>query len=262
MVLASALLLLSGCASTTPGGIALPPGGARFDYQLGGAYPPAEGVELVVRDREDGPEPGLYSVCYVNAFQTQPGEREDWTGERADLLLRDSSGAPVADPDWPDEVLLDVSTPAKREALMAVVAPWIAGCADSGFDAVEADNLDSATRSQGLLSDSDTAAFAAGLIEEAHRNGLALGQKNAAERAPELRGLGFDFAITEECEAFDECDAYTGAYGDRVYEVEYTEAPDSVFERACAARGHRIGVLQRDRDLLVPGEDGFVSRQC
>jgi hypothetical protein len=217
-------------------------------------------VELVVRDREDAPEPGLYSVCYVNAFQTQPGA--DWSGERADLLLRDASGAVVTDPDWPDETLLDVSTAQKRDALLEIVGPWIAGCAASGFDAVEADNLDSATRSRGLLGDSDTAAFAADLIEEAHRNGLALGQKNAAERAPELRDLGFDFAITEECEAFDECDAYTDVYGDRVWEIEYTDAPDAVFDRACAARGDRIGVLQRDRDLLVPGEDGFVSRQC
>lgn len=260
-------LLLAGCAGSaalSSASVAPPPAGARFDYQLGGAYPLADGVDLVVRDRRADPEPGAYSVCYVNAFQTQPGEEAEWDGPRAALLLRDADGEPVTDPDWPDETLLDVSTEAERAALIDVVAPWIAGCAERGFDAVEADNLDSATRSEGLLTDADTAAFAAALVEEAHGHGLAIGQKNAAERAEEMRRLGFDFAITEECEAFDECDAYTDVYGQRVYEVEYTDVADAdaVFDRACALRGDRIGVLLRDRELLLPGEAGYESRQC
>lgn len=261
--LAAAALLLAGCAASV-GDPAPPPAGARFDYQLGGGYPPADGVGLVVRDRDDAPEAGVYSVCYVNAFQTQPGEEADWTGSRTDLLLRDADGAVVTDPDWPDEVLLDVSTAEKRTALLDVVRPWLAGCAESGFDAVEADNLDSATRSRGLLTDDDTAAFAESVVAEAHRHGLAIGQKNAAEHAERMRGLGFDFAITEECEVFDECDAYTDVYGERVYEVEYTDVNDAeeVFDRACDARGDRIGVLLRDRDLLVRGDTGFVSEQC
>ncbi|WP_235021757.1 MULTISPECIES: endo alpha-1,4 polygalactosaminidase [unclassified Rathayibacter] len=254
------MALLAGCAASP----APPPAGARFDYQLGGGYPPTEGVDLVVRDRSDEPAPGAYSVCYVNAFQTQPGEEAQWTGERAELLLRDGAGAPVVDPDWPDETLLDVSTAAKRDALLAIVGGWIEGCAASGFDAVEADNLDSATRSDGLLSDEQTGAFAEALVEAAHDAGLAIGQKNASERVEEMRGLGFDFAITEECEVFEECDAYTDVYGERVYEVEYTDEPgaEAVFDRACSLRGDRIGVLQRDRDLLTPGDPGFASEGC
>ncbi|WKK72107.1 endo alpha-1,4 polygalactosaminidase [Rathayibacter oskolensis] len=256
------MALLAGCAGSPSGGVAPPPASARFDYQLGGGYPPAEGVGLVVRDRSDEPEPGVYSVCYVNAFQTQPGEESEWTGERAGLLLRDESGGSVTDPDWPDETLLDVSTPATREALLEIVSEWIAGCADSGFDAIEADNLDSATRSEGLLTDEQTGAFARGLVAAAHDAGLAIGQKNASERAEEMRALGFDFAITEECEVFEECDAYTDVYGERVYEVEYTDEGGGVFDRACSLRGDRIGVLLRDRDLLTPADDGFVSEQC
>lgn len=256
-------VVLTGCAGS-PGTPPPPPAGARFDYQLGGAYPPADGVGLVVRDREAEPADRVYSVCYVNAFQTQPGEEAEWTGSRADLLLRDADGEGVTDPDWPDETLLDVSTPAKREALLDVIGPWLAGCAESGFDAVEADNLDAATRSRGLLSDDDTAAFAEDLVDEAHRHGLAIGQKNAAEHAERMRGLGFDFAITEECEVFDECGAYTDVYGERVYEVEYTDVDDAreVFDRACAARGDEIGVLLRDRELLTPDDPGFTSEQC
>ena len=45
-------------------------------------------MTVVVRDSTDMPEPGLYSICYVNGFQTQPGA--EWTVE----LLVD--GAPQA----------------------------------------------------------------------------------------------------------------------------------------------------------------------
>ena len=84
-----------------------------FDYQLGGAYPPPAGVELLVRDRKDRTAPGRYNVCYVNGFQTQPDERDFWTSEHPDLVLRDEGGQPVVDPDW-GEWLLDVTTADKR----------------------------------------------------------------------------------------------------------------------------------------------------
>ena len=44
---------------------------------------------MVVRDRDDEPVDGRYSICYVNAFQTQPGESDAWPAE---LLLRDADG--------------------------------------------------------------------------------------------------------------------------------------------------------------------------
>ncbi len=122
-----------------------------FDYQLGGAYEPAPEVQLVARDRTDAPADGLYSICYINGFQTQPGEQELWP---ADTLLT-IGGELVFDSDWPDEVLLDTSTNAKREAVLGIVGPWIEGCARDGFDAVEFDNLDSFTRSHGVLTIDD-----------------------------------------------------------------------------------------------------------
>src|SRR3546814_6194319 len=79
LVLSAGIALLAGCsggpASASP---ELPPDGAAFDYQLGGAYPPPDGVEIVVRDRTAGPLEDAYSICYVNGFQTQPGEQDLW----------------------------------------------------------------------------------------------------------------------------------------------------------------------------------------
>ncbi|MFD0524047.1 endo alpha-1,4 polygalactosaminidase [Paractinoplanes durhamensis] len=129
----------------------LPPANGRFDYQLGGAYPPDTNVKIVDRDRTAKPAPGVYSICYVNAFQTQPGENSWWQRHHNDLLLREKDGY-VEDEDWPDERLLDISTAAKRTALAGIIGGWFADCAKAGFRAVEPDNLDSYTRSKDVCS--------------------------------------------------------------------------------------------------------------
>lgn len=250
-------------APTRP--ITLPPTPARFDYQLGGPYTPAPGTGIVDRDRTERPVPGVYSICYVNAFQTQPGDAR-WAGRDRDLVLRDASGAPVRDPDW-DEDLLDTSTAAKRERIAAIVGGWIDECARKGFQAVEPDNLDSWTRSGAgghrLLTEQDNLRLAALLARRAHDRGLAIAQKNAAELGARGRDTaGFDFAIAEECQPYGECGAYTRVYGDRVIEIEYTDGPRSAFTAACAARGSRVSVLLRDRDVVPKGAAGYHSEHC
>ena len=195
------MVALSGC-SALPGvathadgsSVTLPPVGALPDYQLGGVYSPADGVGIVARDRAAEPADGVYSICYVNAFQTQPGEIDDWP---ADLLLRAGS-EPVFDPDWPDEALLDTSSDDTRARIAEVVTPWIIGCADDGFDAVEFDNLDSYTRSNSALELDENLALANTLVAVAHEAGLAAGQKNAAEDAAAFHErAGFDFAVVD-----------------------------------------------------------------
>jgi hypothetical protein len=237
-----------------------PPPAGVADYQLGGAYRPAPDVQIVTRDRTEPPVAGTYSICYVNAFQTQPGSESWWTRRHPDLLLRTAGGKLVGDPDWPDEILLDIRTPAKRSALAAVVRDWFDGCAADGFQAIEPDNLDSWTRSRGLLDRSDTVAFAELLVRDAHRAHLAIAQKNTPELA--ARRLGFDFAVAEECEVFRECGAYTRAYGRRVIEIEYTDNGLSAYRRACAARSGDISIMLRDRDVVPRGAAGYVYRTC
>lgn len=251
-------LLLAVLAAVTP--VTLPPAGGVADYQIGGAYRPAEKVDIVVRDRTSKPARGVYSVCYVNAFQTQPGRLGWWKKKHPGLLLRDAKGRVVRDPGWPDEVLLDLRTAKKRAAAARVVRRWFAGCAERGFRAVEPDNLDSWTRSKKLIKRSQTRAYAKRLVRAAHAEGLAVAQKNAAEING--RKLGFDFAVAEECEVYRECGRYTRMYGRRVVEIEYTDNGRKAFTRACKARGSEISVLLRDRDVVPRGADGYVYRTC
>lgn len=231
------------------------PTAGQVDYQLGGAYRPPAGVTIVVRDRHARPALGAYSICYVNAFQTQPGARSWWLGRHPDLVLRFPSGRPVVDRRW-GEVLLDTGTPAKRRALAKIVGRWIDGCGAAGFDAVEPDNLDSWQRSHGLLRRRDNVTFARLLIRRAHTAGLAIAQKNAAGLAHQRL---FDFAVTEQCQRWSECGRFTRAYGNQVIEIEYRRRD---FDAACRVRAGRVPIVLRDVALRTPGQRGYRYAAC
>ncbi|WGP08237.1 endo alpha-1,4 polygalactosaminidase [Streptomyces sp. SH5] len=238
--------------------VVAPTANATFDYQIGGAYTPPAGVEAVSRDRGARPAEGLYNVCYVNAFQAQPDALDRWEDDDPDLLLRDADGDPVMDEDW-GEALLDTSTPGKRARLAKIVGDWVDGCAKSGFQAVEPDNLDSYERSGGLLTRADNAAFAKLLADRAHAAGLAIGQKNTTDLLGQGKEIGFDFAVAEECGRYDECADYASAYDDRVFVVEYTAGD---FEEACSSVGAKVSVVRRDLGVVPAGRPGHVFRAC
>ncbi|MCW5807404.1 MAG: endo alpha-1,4 polygalactosaminidase [Deltaproteobacteria bacterium] len=260
---AAAIALLAACGGSSSVGTdtgrpgAPPPRAAHFDYQLGGAYPPPAGTTVVARDREAPPLRGFYNICYVNGFQTQPGEAAWWLAEHPDLILRDAGGAPVVDAAW-DEMLLDIRTPARRAELAGIMGRWIAGCADAGYDAVELDNLDSYTRSRGLLAADEAVAAMRAFATSAHARALAVAQKNAPDLVARRDELATDFAIVEECEDTHECDGYIAGYGGYVLDVEYARPP---FEAGCAS-SRQMSIVLRDRDLVTPDEAGYLYAGC
>lgn len=226
------------------------PTGTDVDYQLGGAVDPPDNVGIVVRDRAEQPVGGRYNVCYVNGFQTQPDEGKFWRGHK-NLILR-QKGRPVVDEVW-GEKLLDTRTPKKRAKLGKIVGRWIEGCAADGFDAVEFDNLDTFSRSRKLIKRKDNRRFARILVDAAHDHGLSAGQKNWAEWNGTR--VGFDFAISEECGAYNECGSYVDNYDDQVLMIEYVKRD---FEKTCAAYGDEVAVVLRDIDLTPKG----IRRWC
>ncbi|HWB77631.1 MAG TPA: endo alpha-1,4 polygalactosaminidase [Nannocystaceae bacterium] len=240
-----------------PGPFALPPPDGGLDYQLGGAYTPPAGVTIVSRDRNASPEPGIYNICYINGFQAQPDEEDFWLNEHPDLVLRDGNGDPVIDQDW-DEMLLDTSTPEKREALAEIVGGWIAQCGMDGFDAIEIDNLDSYSRSQDLLTQDNAVDFMVLLSAAAHDGGLAIAQKNSTELVPRKDEMGTDFVVAEECNTYSECGDYIDGYGDAVLMIEYQQ---NDFDTGCTEYpGYSI--VLRDVDLVPEGDGGYVYDNC
>jgi hypothetical protein len=223
--------------------IALPPVGAGFDYQIGGAYPLPAGVSVVSRDWRAKPA-GDYAVCYVNAFQSQPGEH--WPRS---LVL------PLEDPDWPGEFAIDISNGRKRAAAVRHVARRLRRCAAKGFQAVEYDNLDSWTRyPTAPFHRSDSIAYAKRLVRAAHRHGLAAAQKNTVELNG--RKIGFDFAIAEECGRWRECAGYKRMYGQHVLAIEYRRRD---LRRTCKVFR---SVVLRDLDVVPAGEPGYRFARC
>ena len=260
LTIAVAILAIAS-AATAQETVRLPPAGGQYDSQLGGAYDPPPGTLIVSRDRAEPAAPGLYNICYINAFQTQPQETDWWLAQHPDLLLR-HDGALVEDPNWPGEILLDTSTEAKRTALAAIVTGWIDQCAEDGYVAIEADNLDTYARSGDALSIADNLAYAGMLIGHAHDLGLAFAQKNAGDLGATGRAAGFDFAIVESCQVYGECADYTTVFGRLVLEIEYTDTDASYFDIACRERGRQISVIRRDRNLTIPGEPSYFYQTC
>ncbi|MFI9724138.1 endo alpha-1,4 polygalactosaminidase [Streptomyces sp. NPDC052396] len=244
---------------SAPAQVRLPSPHTVFDYQLGGAYPPNSKVRAVSRDREAKPAKGLYNICYVNAFQSQPGEAINWWKKHhSNLLLKDDHGRLIVDKDW-EEPLLDISTSAKRQALMNIVGPWIDGCAAAHYDAVEPDNLDSYERSEGKLTRQHAIAFAQLLAARAHQRHLAIAQKNGADLLPQRTRIGFDFAVVEECGQYKECSEYSDAYHARIFDIEYVKKN---FTAACRAWGKKLSITLRDREVSPAGADGYVYESC
>jgi hypothetical protein len=253
-VVVAALVAALTVTADAAAAVTLPPAGSKFDYQIGGGYAPPEGVEVVTRDHGDEPAPDLYNICYVNAFQAQPGTEEEW----GDLLLRDAAGNIVYDGDW-GEALLDIRTADKRTRIADKVNGWTNECADKGFQAVEPDNYDSYDRSENLLTTAQAQTYIKLLSAHAHGRGLAIAQKNTVELAGNRVANGLDFAVAEECGEWEECGDYVDAFGTAVIVIEYTEQGLST---ACAGWGDELSIVMRDVDVTTPGSGEYVYQTC
>ena len=250
----------TGDAPTSDGdvdNVMLPPANGKLDYQLGGAYTPPTGVTIVSRDRAAAPAVSIYNICYVNGFQIQPDEESFWTGMHPDLILRDGNGNPVIDTQW-NEMLIDVGTAAKQQAVAAIVGDWITGCATAGFNAVEIDNLDSYSRSGGRLTEDNAVATMQLFAAAAHAKSLAIAQKNSSELVPRKAELHTDFAVAEECNRYSECDSYRAGYGDHVLVIEYRQQD---FTTGCAAFP-QLSIVLRDLNLVTPSQSEYVYDGC
>lgn len=206
-------------------------------YELDASVGPA-GV-AAVRDSN----PDAYLVCYLSA-----GTWEQWR-EDADQFPEAVIGEPL--PAWPDERYVDLRELGLLEPLWEA---RIDDCAQSGFDAVDPDNIDSYMAVTGfdLTRDDALAAFEL-LASLAHERGLGIAQKNAPGLAADLVTRA-DFAVVEQCFEQDACwswQPYLDA-GKPVLDVEY---PASEPPAAWCGRAKRAGIslLYSAVELAEPG---------
>ena len=155
-------------------------------------------------------------------------------------------------------MLLDTRLAEKRTAIASIVGGWILGCAQNSYNAVEIDNLDSYSRSQGLLLEDQAVMTMKMLSDHAHATGLAIAQKNSSELVARKSELGTDFAVSEECNRYNECDTYTAGYGDHVIVIEYRQQD---FSAGCTAFPN-LSIVLRDLNLVTPTGSGYVYDGC
>ncbi|GGX48424.1 endo alpha-1,4 polygalactosaminidase [Saccharospirillum salsuginis] len=252
---------LSGCPLTLPGGTDPTDNAAdrqryqpaldvRWQWQLKGTINTDYDVELYDIDLFDTSseqiaalqDAGRRVICYFSA-----GSYENWRPDAAQFNP-ESLGHTLDG--WADERWLDVRDP----SLEPIMKARLDLAAEKGCDGVEPDNVDGYANHTGFnLTGDDQLGFNRFLAREAHARGLAIALKNDLDQIEDLVD-DFDFAINEECFAYNECEALTPFIeaGKPVLNVEYdwTLATDPEAREALCDRARQLNF----RTLILPLE--------
>ena len=182
---------------------------------------------------------GRRVVCYLDVGS--------WESYRPDASAFPPAVLGNAYSGYPDERWLDVR---RIGTLAPILRKRFDLCAGKGFDAVEPDNLAGYENHTGFpLSGRDQLRFNRWVAREVHRRGMAVALKNDPEQVEQLLG-SFDFAVVEECFAYDECERFSPfvTAGKAVFEAEYESAPSS-FCPAAAQLG--FSAIRKGYDLFA-----------
>lgn len=183
---------------------------------------------------------GRKVICYISV-----GSWEDWRPDKdqfpPEVLGKDYDG-------WPGEKWLDIR---QIDKLAPIMLARLDLCKAKGFDAVEPDNMEIYTNDTGFpLTYEDQLKFALWLADEAHKRGLAIGQKNAADQVVDLMDV-YDFAITEDYFFYNEAEKmlpYIEA-GKPVFAAEYTDLPGNFSAFCEQAKRLKFSVILKKRGL-------------
>lgn len=141
---------------------------------------------------------------------------------------------------YPDERWLDIR---RIDLLAPILRQRFDLCARKGFDAVEPDNLAGYENETGFpLSARDQLRFNRWIAREVRRRGMAVALKNDPAQVRQLVG-DFDFAVVEECFAYEECEAFSPFVeaGKAVFVAEYEQRPAQFCPLALELRFSAIG---------------------
>jgi hypothetical protein len=260
LILVAVLGLLAGCAApssppapSTPTPKAtwwMPTVGTQWQWQLHGDIDtavdvPVYDVDLFEVDQavvEELHAAGRKVICYLSA-----GSQEDWRSD-ADRFPAAVIGKDLDD--WPGERWLDVR---QVDVLEPIMATRMDTCREKGFDAVEPDNVDGYANESGFpLTADDQLRYNRMLARLAHERGLGVALKNDLGQIEDL-AADFDFAVNEECAAYDECQELTPFIhaGKAVLHVEYL-LPLSEF--CPVTKPLSFSSMRKPLDLTAPRE--------
>ncbi|MCK5831773.1 MAG: endo alpha-1,4 polygalactosaminidase [Methylococcales bacterium] len=155
---------------------------------------------------------GKRVICYFSG-----GSFEEWRPDAKDFPAS-VKGKNLEG--WPKEKWLDIKN---LTTLLPIMEKRMKLAASKGCDAVDPDNMNVQIQKSGFkISPKDQLTYNIRIARKAHRLGLAIGLKNDLVQ---IKGLvnHFDFAVNEECFAFDECELLLPfiKQGKPVFSIEY-----------------------------------------
>jgi hypothetical protein len=187
---------------------------------------------------------GTKVICYISV-----GSYENWRSDAGqfppEVLGKDYEG-------WSGEKWLDIR---RIDLLAPIMLARLDRCAAKGFDGVEPDNMEIYTNDTGFpLTYNDQLQYAIWLAEEAHKRGLAIGQKNVPDMVADLVDI-FDFAIIEDAFYYgwaEDMRPYITA-NKAVFAAEYTDLPGDfqAFCRQSKTLGFSTIIKRRDLDAWL-----------
>jgi hypothetical protein len=182
---------------------------------------------------------GRKVICYLDVGS--------WESYRPDAKRFPKSVLGRTYEGYPDERWLDVR---RIDLLAPILRRRFDLCRRKGFDAVEPDNVAGYENETGFpLGAGDQLRFNRWVGREVRRRGMAVALKNDPEQVAQLLP-SFDFAVLEECFAYDECGKFSPfvAAGKRVFVAEYAEPLAAICARA---EQLEFSVIRKDYDLFA-----------
>ncbi|HWJ42621.1 MAG TPA: endo alpha-1,4 polygalactosaminidase [Solirubrobacterales bacterium] len=191
---------------------------------------------------------GRKGICYLDVGS--------WESYRPDAGRFPKSVIGRAYEGYPDERWLDIR---RIDLLAPVLRQRFDLCRRKGFDAVEPDNIAGYENETGFpLGAGDQLRFNRWVARQVHRRGMSVALKNDPGQVRQLVGR-FDFAVVEECFAYDECRRFSPFVdaGKAVFVAEYEEPLASICGQA---ERLRFSVIRKDYDLFArPWEPCFPA---
>lgn len=226
-----------------------PPVGATWQWQLAGSpIDTSLNVDAYDVDLFDTTDEELATlkadgrsvICYFSA-----GSWEEFRPDAAELPAA-VKGNPLDAP-FQDELWLDARTAEVRTLMLRRLDLAVA----RGCDAVEPDNVDGYTNDTGFeLTAADQLDYNRFIAAEAHKRALSVGLKNDIEQAADLEPY-FDWAINEECFAYNECTQYRDnflAANKAVFHAEYAD-PNQLAEVCAVTEPLGLSTLIKNIEL-------------
>lgn len=187
---------------------------ATIDTTVNAAVYDVDGFEVSAATVASLHAQGRRAICYIDVG--------GWESYRPDAAAFPASVLGNAIDGWPEERWLDVR---QLDVLRPIMAARFDMCRSKGFDAIEADIVETYAESGTgfTITKAQQLAYNRMLADLAHERGMSIGLKNAAGLVNDLVNE-FDFAVVEECYVYSECSAYSPFVnqGKAVLHVEYS----------------------------------------